>query len=116
MSDIRETTIDHVAGYDHATFYSGERKWINEIYRLKELYPDDVDIRHINDDGSLIANIPASWMKIKPKKKVNLSEEQIAASKVRLESGRLKRLSMMGDDAQVTQGKELDENEKCEDV
>ena len=46
-------------------------------------------------------HIPASWMKIKPKKKVVLTDEQIEASKARLERGRQKRLSMIGDDAHV---------------
>ena len=64
------------------------------MYKLKESHPDEVDIRHVNDDGSLIVHIPASWMKIKPKKKIE-------ASKARLERGRQKRLSMIGDDAHV---------------
>ncbi len=69
-------------------FFTSERKWINYVYKLKESHPDEVDIRHVNDDGSLIVHIPASWMKIKPKKKVVLTDEQIEASKARLERGR----------------------------
>lgn len=57
----------------------------------------------MNSDGSLIAHIPAEWFKVKPKKKVVMTEEQIAASKARLEKGRLKRLEMLGDDAHVTE-------------
>lgn len=102
MDDIRETSIDHVAGENYATLFTSERKWINYIYKLKESHPDEVDIRHVNNDGSLIAHIPASWMKVKPKKKVVLTEEQIEASKARLERGRQKRLSMIGDDAHVS--------------
>ena len=79
MNDIRETSIDHVSGEDYATLFTSERKWINYIYKLKESHPDEVDIRHVNDDGSLIVHIPASWMKIKPKKKVVLTDEQIEA-------------------------------------
>lgn len=107
MSEIRETTFDHVAGEDFVTCYSAERKWINLIMRLKEQFPDEVDIRHVNHDGSLIVHIPVSWLKIKPKKKVNMSAEQIAAAKARLEQGRLKRLEKLGDDdAHVEIGKE----------
>lgn len=106
--DIRETAIDHVAGENYATFFSSEAKWINLIWRLKEQYPNEVDIRNVNPDGSLSAHIPAGWFKIKPKKKVSLTEAQIAASKARLEKGRLKRLEMLGDDddARMTKGKE----------
>ena len=106
MAELRETTLDHVSGENHVTVYSGEIKWINQLLRLKEEYPDEVDIRHLNDDGSLIVHIPASWFKIKPKKKVKLTAEQIEASKARLEKGRLKRLNRGGDDAQVVPGKD----------
>lgn len=107
MSEIRETSFDHVAGEDFATLFSAERKWINHILSLKEQYPDEVDIRFVNDDGSLLVHIPASWVKIRPKKKVNMTAEQIAASKARLEKGRLKKLEKNGDDdAHVAEGKE----------
>ena len=99
MAELRETTLDHVSGEDFMTFFSSEQKWLNVIKRLREQYPDDVEIRHVNDDGSLIARIPASWVKLKPKKKVNMSAEQIAASKARLEQGRMKRLQRTGDDS-----------------
>lgn len=98
MAEIRETTLDHVSGEDFMTFFSAEQKWLNAIHRLREQYPKEVDIRHVNEDGSLVARIPASWVKIKPKKKVTMTAEQIAASKARLEQGRIKRLQRTGDD------------------
>lgn len=98
MGNFRETAIDHVSGEDFMTFFSSEQKWLNMIHRLKEQYPNDVDIRHVNEDGSLVARIPASWVKIRPNKKVTMTAEQIAASKARLEQGRIKRLAQMGDD------------------
>lgn len=111
MSDIRETAIEHVAGEETATFYSAEKKWINLIYRLKEQYPDEVDIRYVNKDGSLVVHIPASWVKVKPKKKVAMTTEQIEASKARLEQGRIKRLQQIGDDdAHVVSRKDQDED------
>ena len=100
---LRTLHYDHVAGEKIATFFSSETKWINQIWKLKEQYPDEVEIRHVNPDGSLIAHIPAEWFKVKPKKKVVMTEAQIAASKARLEKGRLKRLEMLGDDAHVTE-------------
>ena len=98
-NDIRETSIGHIAGEEIASFCSSEKKWINLIYRLKDKYPDEVRISYVNSDGSVVAEIPASWMKIKPKKRVEMSSEQIAASKARLERGRLARLRKIGDDA-----------------
>lgn len=106
--DLRETAIDHVSGEKFATFYSSETKWINYMQKLKEQYPDEVEITYTNPDGSINAHIPASWFKIKPKKKVVMTEEQIAAAKARLENGRKKRLDKMmgGDDADVSEEKE----------
>lgn len=40
------------------------------IKRLKEKYPDEVDIQHTNKDGSIVAHIPIEWMRILPVKKV----------------------------------------------
>lgn len=97
MSEIRETAIDHMAGEDCATICSSEKKWINYIQKLKAKNPKEVEIKCVNSDGSIVAKFPASWIRIKPKKKVNLTPAQIEASKERLEAGRLKRLKMIGD-------------------
>ena len=112
MSDIRETALEHVAGENIATFYSGETKWLNQIHKLKEQYPSDVDILHVNPDGSVLAHIPASWIRIKPKKTVVMTTEQIEASKARLEQGRIKRLQQIGDDAQAANRKDQDMDER----
>lgn len=92
MEEIRETAWDHIAGEKTASFSTAEKKWIKEIQRLKELYPNEVDIQYKNSDGSILAHIPYEWLRIRPKKKNGLSTEQIAASKARLELARQKRL------------------------
>ena len=92
MEDIKETAWNHIYGEKIATFSTSEKKWIREIQRLHEEYPDEVDIRHVNNDGSILVHLPADWLRIRPKKKSNLSAEQIAASKARLELARQKRL------------------------
>lgn len=92
MEDIRETAWDHIGGEKTATFSTSEKKWIREIQKLHEKFPNEVEIRYTNKDGSILVHIPADWLKIRPKKKSNLSAEQIAASKARLELARQKRL------------------------
>ena len=92
MEDIKETAWNHIYGEKIATFSTSEKKWIREIQRLHEEYPDEVDIRHVNNDGSILVHLPADWLRIRPKKKSNLSAEQIAVSKARLELARQKRL------------------------
>ena len=90
MEDIKETAWDHICGEKTATFSTSEKKWIREIYRLHEKHPDEVEIRYVNGDGSILVHLPADWLRIRPKKKSNLSAEQIAASKARLELARQK--------------------------
>lgn len=100
MEDIKETTWNHIYGDKIAIFSTSEKKWIRKIQGLHEEYPDEVDIRYVNNDGSIEVHIPADWLKIRPKKKTSLSEEQIAASKARLELARNKRLNdLRGTDA-----------------
>lgn len=62
-------------------FSSDEQKWIKEIRKLKERYPDLVDIRNEpeTNDGCIYCKLPAEWLKIKPKKKRNLTDEERAA-------------------------------------
>lgn len=107
--EVRETVFEHISGEKSFTFSSSEKKWINEINRLKKKYPDDVDIAHINGDGSIYGHLPGDWIRVKPKKKVNMTDEQREASKARLEMGRKKRLqSGMEGDTRADSGKELD--------
>lgn len=95
MDDIKETAWDHLSGEKTATLSTSEKKWIRMIESLKEKYPDQVDIRCRNADGSIVVRLPVEWMKVRPKKKSNLTKEQIEASKARLELARSKRLDSL---------------------
>ena len=59
-------------------FSSDERKWINKIRKLKELYPDEIRMiaEPETNDGCIYCQLPTSWLKIQPKRKVELSEEK----------------------------------------
>ena len=63
---------------DKGFFSSDEQKWINRIHKLKEQFPDDVHIilEPYENDGCIYCQIPTSWLKIQPKRKVELSEEE----------------------------------------
>lgn len=95
MADFKETCVEYLDVDPHATFCSAERKWINKILKLKESYPDEVDIRYDpeNNDGNIVAHIPKSWLKISPLRQVNYTEEQRNAAAERLANARLKRES-----------------------
>lgn len=84
MADLKETTWEHIYGDKTATMYTSERSRINELIRLREQYPDLVEIVAENKDGSIVVHIPAEWMRLRPKRKCNLTEEQRAAAAERL--------------------------------
>ena len=93
MTDFRETCVDYLNVDDSASFCSSETKWINKILKLKESYPDDVQIQMMpeDNDGMMLAQIPKSWFKISPPKKREMTDEQRAAVAERLANARAKR-------------------------
>lgn len=65
---LLETCTDHVKGENYFTITAAETWSIAMVKRLKAKYPEEVDIRHTNPDGSIVAHLPFSWMRIVPKK------------------------------------------------
>lgn len=61
-----------------AFFSSDERKWITRIKKLIEEYPDDIRVIAMpeNNDGCIYVELPASWLRVQPKRKVDMTEEQ----------------------------------------
>lgn len=92
-----ETIFEHVKGQDHFTVYAGERWSINMIRKLADDRPDEVDIRTVNADGSMVVHLPLSWMRIRPKRNLQLSDERRAEL-----SERMKRLSESGKAKQIS--------------
>lgn len=84
-----ETSIERVQGTDYCTVFTAERKFINTLNRLKEEYPDEVEILTINEDGSMVAHVPYSWFKfIKPPAKREYTDEQKQAMAERMAKAR----------------------------
>jgi hypothetical protein len=88
MDEIRETIYEHAAGSDTFTVTAAERKSIGMLRRLAEKHPGEVEIVAENADGSLVAHLPYSWMRIVPKRNVVMSEEQKEAAAERMRSMR----------------------------
>lgn len=81
---LTETVIERIQGESYCLVYTGERKFINQLNKLSKSYPE-VDIRHINDDGSIVAHVPFSWFRfVKPLSKRNISDEQRRAASERM--------------------------------
>lgn len=71
-----ETSVSYTDG--RAWFSSDERKWCTRMKKLAEQYPEDVIIKRQpeDNDGCIYVVLPSSWLKIQPKIKRNLSDEQ----------------------------------------
>lgn len=93
MADFKETCVEYIDAEPHATFCSAERKWITKILKLKEVHPNEVDIRKYptSNDGIILAHLPKSWLKISPPKTRNMTDEQREAAAKRMANIRSKR-------------------------
>lgn len=76
-----ENAIEFLKGAKEATVTFTQGRYITKIRKLAEQYPDDVKI-YSDKDGTLVAHIPVSYIKINPKRKI--SDEQREKARDRL--------------------------------
>lgn len=74
MESFNENVIEFLRDSKTATVTFSQGRYITRIKELAEKRPDDVQIMHENKDGSIVAHIPTSYIKINPT--MELSEEQ----------------------------------------
>ena len=84
MADYRENAIEFYSGDKTATVSFSQGRYINKIKKLAEKYPEECKIVAENDDGTLCAKIPTSWIRIYPGHGRKLTEEEKTASAERL--------------------------------
>lgn len=62
-----------------AFFSSDERKWINRIRKLYEEHPDEMRMiaEPETNDGCIYVELPASWLKIQPPRKLTDEEREV---------------------------------------
>jgi len=77
---------------EHGYFSSDERRYITKIHKLAEKYPEQVRIiaEPENNDGCIYCELPTSWLKIQPPRKLDLTDEQREELSVRM-----KKISML---------------------
>lgn len=75
-----ETCIDYT-DYTVAVVSTDEPRWHKRLRAYAQDYPDQVRIKYSpeTNDGNMVAEIPVKWVRIKPPKRVNMSDEQRAA-------------------------------------
>ena len=89
---------------NRAFFSSDERKWINKIQKLYEQHPDEMRMiaRPETNDGCIYVELPASWLKIIPKQKREMSEEEKELLRERLAQYRFKAKETMEENESET--------------
>lgn len=70
-----DNAIEYLTGDEFATVTAHRRQLKNQLEKLAEERPDDCKITVRNQDGTIMAKIPANWVKIAPKREKNLSPE-----------------------------------------
>lgn len=87
-----ENVIEWIKDQDRATLTFSQRRTITKVKRLAERYPEECQIVAENQDGSICAHVPVSWVKILPPKKV--SEERRELSRRLMKDFNSKRASV----------------------
>jgi hypothetical protein len=85
---MAETVFEHLDGNKTFTVSTDERTWKNRLVKLAEQNPAEVECVAVNRDGSVMYHVPASWVKIRPPRKVNMTDEQKVALSERLKLAR----------------------------
>ena len=83
-TEEQETTINMLPPTvsKQAEIYTCIPAMMAHLTKLASEYPSDVAI--VNGDGYVTATVPSSWIKVAPKRKCTLSEEQKKANAARL--------------------------------
>lgn len=82
MSDLQENNIEFYTGDKTASLSFTSRRHITRVKKLHEKFPDQFTNYYENNDGSIFATIPLSWVKLGAPRQ--LSDEQKEAITERL--------------------------------
>lgn len=86
---MKETCVERIQGSDYCSVYTAEIKFINKLKELAEAYPEEVEVKAVNDDGSMLVHVPYSWFKfVRPTTKRNYTDEQREAMAERMRKAR----------------------------
>ena len=83
-----ETCFDYV-NRDMGYFSSDERRFITKIRKLKQKFPDQVQIlaEPENNGGCIYCSLPSSWLKIIPKREVTDDERELRRVRWNIQHG-----------------------------
>ena len=76
-SDSPECVIEWLRGNKTATVtFPNNTKFKSKVKKLAEQYPDEVQVVVENKDGSIVAHVPVSYIKVSAPRRVNYTDEQ----------------------------------------
>lgn len=73
---VQESCIEWIRGSQTATVTFPKSRFSTRVTMLAEKYPDEVQICHVNKDGSIVAHIPVKYIKIYRPSVRELTEEE----------------------------------------
>lgn len=73
--DVIENVIEFLKGQDVMTVTLCQRKLINKVKKYAAEYPNECQITATNKDGSIVAHMPVSWLKITPRRKMTVEQK-----------------------------------------
>lgn len=86
---FNENVIEFLKDSKTATLSLSQGRYIGKVKKLAQSYPEECEIVAENNDGSICAHVPVSWIKIGIPKPV--SEENREASRKRMQAMHSKR-------------------------
>ena len=75
MDSMNENVIEFTRDNRVATVTFCQGRYVTKVKELAKKYPEEVQITHENEDGSIVAHIPTNYIKIN-KRTHNLTDEQ----------------------------------------
>lgn len=77
-----ENVIEFLRGEKTASVTFCQGRYVSRIKKLATKYPDECQIVRENRDGSILAHVPVSWIKVS--RPAELSEKQLEAARQNL--------------------------------
>lgn len=86
-----ENVIEFLNGQKRATVTLSQGRYKTKVEKLAKERPDECKILARNHDGTILAHVPTSWVKISPPRKVEMSEDRKEELRKQLANARNKK-------------------------
>lgn len=86
-----ENVIEFLNGQKRATVTLSQGRYKTKVEKLAKERPDECKILARNPDGTILAHVPTSWVKISPPRKVEMSEDRKEELRKQLTNARNKK-------------------------